>query len=65
MVKYISTVIKKFSLNKKVNVFLAGGLFANIKINQKIADLEHELSLQVLLHLLIFLRSHLKIEKVF
>jgi len=41
MVKYISTVIKKFSLNKKVNVFLAGGLFANIKINQKIAELDN------------------------
>ena len=40
MVKYVGTIIKKFSLNKKTNIFLAGGLFANIKINQKIVDLD-------------------------
>ena len=39
-VEYISAIIDKFYLNEKVNLFLAGGIFANIKINQKIAELD-------------------------
>ena len=40
MVEYIKSIINKFSNKKKTNIFLAGGMFANIKINQKIANLE-------------------------
>ena len=36
----ISTIIEKFSYDRKVNLFLAGGIFANIKINQKISEME-------------------------
>jgi len=39
MVEYVKSIINKFS-NKKTNIFLAGGMFANIKINQKIANLK-------------------------
>ena len=39
-IEYITTLIEKFSLDKKVNLFLAGGIFANIKINQKIAEID-------------------------
>ena len=38
--EYIKAIINKFSPNKKINLFLAGGIFANIKINQKIAELD-------------------------
>ncbi len=39
MVEYINCLVDKFFKNKKTNIFLAGGIFANIKINQKISDL--------------------------
>ena len=39
-IEYISAIIKKFSFNKKINIFLAGGIFANIKINQKISEID-------------------------
>jgi carbamoyltransferase len=39
MVEYISCLLEKFSNNKKTNIFLAGGIFANIKLNQKISNL--------------------------
>lgn len=39
-IDYISTVIKKFGHNKKTNLFLAGGIFSNIKINQKISEID-------------------------
>ena len=39
-IEYIKAVIDKFYFDKKVNLFLAGGIFANIKINQKIAELD-------------------------
>ena len=38
--EYVKAIIEKFSPNKRVNLFLAGGIFANIKINQKISELE-------------------------
>lgn len=38
--EYIKSIINKFSPSKKINLFLAGGIFANIKINQKIAELD-------------------------
>lgn len=41
MINFIDALINKFSKNKKTNIFLAGGIFANIKINQKIADLHN------------------------
>ncbi len=40
MIDYVEGVINKFSLEKATNIFLAGGIFANIKINQKIAQLD-------------------------
>jgi len=40
MIEYVEAVINKFSSEKKTNIFLAGGIFANIKINQKIAELQ-------------------------
>ena len=40
MIDYVEGVINKFSLEKTTNIFLAGGIFANIKINQKIAQLD-------------------------
>ncbi len=39
-IEYISSIIKKFSFNKKINLFLAGGIFANIKINQRISEID-------------------------
>lgn len=39
-IEYITAIIKKFSFNKKTNLFLAGGIFANIKINQKISEID-------------------------
>ena len=39
-IEYIIAIIKKFSLSKKVNLFLAGGIFSNIKINQKISEID-------------------------
>lgn len=39
-IEYITAIIEKFNFNKKVNLFLAGGIFANIKINQKIFELD-------------------------
>ena len=41
MIEYVECVIEKFSGNKKTNLFLAGGIFANIKLNQKISNLEN------------------------
>ena len=38
--EYIRAIIEKFSPNQKTNLFMAGGIFANIKINQKIAELD-------------------------
>ncbi len=38
--EYVKTIIEKFSPNNRANLFLAGGIFANIKINQKISELE-------------------------
>ena len=40
MIEYINTLLEEFSKNKKTNVFLAGGIFANIKLNEKISNLE-------------------------
>ena len=39
-IEYIKAILKKFCFSKKINLFLAGGIFANIKINQKIAELD-------------------------
>jgi len=39
MVEYINCLLEKFSNNKKTNIFLAGGIFANIRLNQKISNL--------------------------
>ncbi len=36
---YVSAVIEKFNNNKAAHVFLAGGLFANVKINQRVKEL--------------------------
>ena len=41
MIEYVECVIEKFSGIKKTNLFLAGGIFANIKLNQKISNLEN------------------------
>jgi len=38
--EYVSAAIEKFSSEKPANVFLAGGVFANVKVNQRILDLE-------------------------
>tara|TARA_B100000989_G_C19515594_1_gene461450 strand:- start:606 stop:2300 length:1695 start_codon:yes stop_codon:yes gene_type:complete len=40
-INFINALINKFSKDSKTNIFLAGGIFANIKINQKIADLHN------------------------
>ena len=37
----LNVSLKKFSGIKKTNLFLAGGIFANIKLNQKISNLEN------------------------
>ncbi len=37
--KYVAHQIKKY-FNQKENVFLAGGLFANVKLNQRIKELD-------------------------
>ena len=39
IVKYINFWIKKLKKKTPVNICLAGGLFANVKINQKIAEI--------------------------
>lgn len=36
--EYVNALIEKYNGNKKTDVFLAGGLFANVKINQRIAE---------------------------
>ncbi len=39
-IEYVKTIIEKFSNNKNLNLFLAGGIFANIRINQKISEID-------------------------
>lgn len=38
--RYINCIIDKFCFGKPVHVFLAGGLFANVKVNQQILNME-------------------------
>ena len=38
--EYISDMVEKICPNKPMNVFLAGGLFANVKVNQQILALK-------------------------
>lgn len=45
--QYITAIIRKFIGNKLTNIFLSGGLFANVKINQRILELENVKSLFV------------------
>ena len=40
MLDYINSIIEKYSKINKSNLYLAGGIFANIKLNQKIANLQ-------------------------
>jgi carbamoyltransferase len=49
--KYVSFWIKKTKMTKKVNICLAGGLFANVKINQKISQLKNVQNLYVFPHM--------------
>ncbi len=44
---YIADSIKKFSTSNKCNILLAGGLFANVKLNQRINDLINVNSLYI------------------
>lgn len=37
--EYVSDMIGKFCGNEPVNLFLAGGLFANVKVNQRLLEL--------------------------
>ncbi len=39
-IEYIKAILEKFSFNKNANLFLAGGIFANVKINQKISEIK-------------------------
>jgi len=39
--QYVTAVIRKFIGNQLTHVFLAGGLFANVKVNQRILELEN------------------------
>jgi len=38
--QYIQAVIEKYNNNEATAVFLAGGIFANVKVNQRISQLE-------------------------
>ena len=38
---YISNVIKRFCNNKPTNLFLSGGVFANVKLNQLLAKYKY------------------------
>ena len=38
LVKYTNYLVDKISPNKKINLYLSGGLFANVKLNQKIFE---------------------------
>lgn len=44
---YINYLIFHYANNKKTNLFLAGGLFANVKLNQKISELDSIKSLYI------------------
>lgn len=44
---YISRIISKYSKLNSENIFLAGGLFSNVKLNQKISELPTVKSLYV------------------
>lgn len=48
---YVSDVIEKFCHNKPMNVFLAGGLFANVKVNQQILKLEKVKDIYIFPHM--------------
>ena len=49
--KYVSFWMKKTKMTKKANICLAGGLFANVKINQKISKLKNVQNLYVFPHM--------------
>lgn len=40
VIKYLTIMLKKKKVRKKINLCLAGGLFANVKINQKVRELK-------------------------
>ena len=51
VVNYVKYWIKKTCNNKKVNVCLAGGLFANVRINQKVKEIKQVKDLFVFPHM--------------
>lgn len=51
IVQYVKFWIKQISKNKKVNICLAGGIFANVKINQKICEIKNVKNLYVFPHM--------------
>ena len=51
IVQYVKFWINKISKNKKVNVCLAGGIFANVKINQKVDEIKNVKNLYVFPHM--------------
>ena len=51
IVQYVKFWIKKISKNKKVNICLAGGIFANVKINQKVDEIKNVKNLYVFPHM--------------
>lgn len=45
--KYITAAIKKFNNSAKANIFLSGGLFANVKVNQRVKSMPNVNSLYI------------------
>ena len=51
VVSYISDLIKRFNNNKPTKIALAGGVFANVKLNQRISELNRVEDIYVYPHM--------------
>jgi carbamoyltransferase len=45
--EYVEALIEKYTANKPTNIFLAGGLFANVKVNQRVLEQDKVKSIYV------------------